>query len=426
MIPTSDRGEPQRGHHVGQPVGRAVRLGGAAGGGAGARDLSGRGGPAPRRRRRQPGGRGRHHRRPGQPAHQLLGAGRRGASRTRRRPRGCAQVARCTPRRGHAGATARPARQGVRPAALRARSEPARPAAWPRAEACGAVGQADLARRGRRPRRARRHRRGARRQLLRRRRRDRGGGGSGPRRPAQGRGVERAATRCPTKASSPTGSRASRSRPPRSTSARRRLPHHVARTVRRQYTRPFIAHASMAPSCAIAQWTGADKVQIWSHCQGVYNLRADLALALGLPPENIVVQHVEGAGCYGHNGADDVAFDAVLLARAAGGPAGARAMVARGRARLGADGRRHGHRDRGRSRCGRRHRRLARRRLEQRPRLAARAHAHPDRARGLAARQAVRAPHRLQSADGDRRRRRAQRRAALRLSRPCASPATGC
>jgi nicotinate dehydrogenase subunit B len=93
----------------------------------------------------------------------------------------------------------------------------------------------------------------------------------------------------------------------------------IARTIRRQYSRPFIAHASMAPSCAIAQWTGADKVQVWSHCQGVYGLRIDLSLALGLPQENIVVSHVEGAGCYGHNGADDVAFDAVLLARAAGG-----------------------------------------------------------------------------------------------------------
>jgi nicotinate dehydrogenase subunit B len=93
----------------------------------------------------------------------------------------------------------------------------------------------------------------------------------------------------------------------------------VARTVRRQYTRPFIAHASMAPSCAIAQWSGADSVQVWSHCQGVYNLRADMALALAMPVENIVVQHVEGAGCYGHNGADDVAFDAVLLARASKG-----------------------------------------------------------------------------------------------------------
>jgi len=96
-------------------------------------------------------------------------------------------------------------------------------------------------------------------------------------------------------------------------------PAKVARTLRRQYTRPFIAHASMAPSCAIAQWTGADRVHVWSHCQGVYNLRADLSLACKLPPENIVVEHVEGAGCYGHNGADDVGFDAVLLARAGKG-----------------------------------------------------------------------------------------------------------
>jgi nicotinate dehydrogenase subunit B len=93
----------------------------------------------------------------------------------------------------------------------------------------------------------------------------------------------------------------------------------AARTLRRQYTRPFIAHASMAPSCAIAQWPSPTSVHVWSHCQGVYNLRADLAIACALPPESIVVEHVEGAGCYGHNGADDVAFDAVLLARAAGG-----------------------------------------------------------------------------------------------------------
>jgi nicotinate dehydrogenase subunit B len=93
----------------------------------------------------------------------------------------------------------------------------------------------------------------------------------------------------------------------------------VTRTVRRQYSRPFIAHASMAPSCAIAQWSEADKVHVWSHCQGVYGLRLDLSLALALPQENIVIEHLEGAGCYGHNGADDVAFDAVLLARAAGG-----------------------------------------------------------------------------------------------------------
>jgi CO/xanthine dehydrogenase Mo-binding subunit len=88
--------------------------------------------------------------------------------------------------------------------------------------------------------------------------------------------------------------------------------------MRRQYTRPYIAHASIAPSCAMAQWTG-DQVHVWTHSQGVYLLRADLALVLKLPVENITVEHMEGAGCYGHNAADDVALDAVLLAKAAGG-----------------------------------------------------------------------------------------------------------
>ena len=102
----------------------------------------------------------------------------------------------------------------------------------------------------------------------------------------------------------------------------------AARTIRRQYTRPYIAHASIAPSCAMAQWNG-DRVHVWTHSQGVYLLRADLALVLKLPVENITVEHMEGAGCYGHNAADDVALDAVLLAKAAGRPAGAGAVVAR-------------------------------------------------------------------------------------------------
>lgn len=91
-----------------------------------------------------------------------------------------------------------------------------------------------------------------------------------------------------------------------------------AQTLRRQYTRPYIAHASIAPSCAMARWDG-DRVHVWTHSQGVYLLRADLAIVLKLPVENIVVEHMEGAGCYGHNAADDVALDAVLLAKAAGG-----------------------------------------------------------------------------------------------------------
>ena len=91
-----------------------------------------------------------------------------------------------------------------------------------------------------------------------------------------------------------------------------------SRTMKRQYTRPYIAHASIAPSCAMAQWDG-DKVRVWTHSQSIYFLRTDLALVLKLPVENITVEHMEGAGCYGHNAADDVALDAVLLARAADG-----------------------------------------------------------------------------------------------------------
>jgi nicotinate dehydrogenase subunit B len=90
-----------------------------------------------------------------------------------------------------------------------------------------------------------------------------------------------------------------------------------ARTLKRQYVRPYIAHASIAPSCAMAQWTDAGHVHVWTHSQGVYLLRNDLALVLKLPIEQITVEHLEGAGCYGHNPADDVALDAVLLAKAA-------------------------------------------------------------------------------------------------------------
>ena len=84
--------------------------------------------------------------------------------------------------------------------------------------------------------------------------------------------------------------------------------------VRRTYSRPFLAHASMAPSCGLARWE-ADRLEVWSHTQGVYPLRAAIALALGLDEDQITVNHVESAGCYGHNGSDDAAFDAVLLAR---------------------------------------------------------------------------------------------------------------
>jgi nicotinate dehydrogenase subunit B len=92
----------------------------------------------------------------------------------------------------------------------------------------------------------------------------------------------------------------------------------VARTVRADFAKPYIAHASIGPSCAIAQWV-CERLTVWSHTQSIYNLRRDLALALRIDPDQVTVQHMEGSGCYGHNPADDVAFDAAFLARHAGG-----------------------------------------------------------------------------------------------------------
>jgi nicotinate dehydrogenase subunit B len=90
-------------------------------------------------------------------------------------------------------------------------------------------------------------------------------------------------------------------------------------TIRATYNRPFIAHASMAPSCGVARWNVDGTLSVWSHSQGIHNLRAAIARLLGLDEDRIEVEHAEGAGCYGHNAADDAALDAVLLARSVPG-----------------------------------------------------------------------------------------------------------
>jgi nicotinate dehydrogenase subunit B len=86
-----------------------------------------------------------------------------------------------------------------------------------------------------------------------------------------------------------------------------------ANLVEATYSRPYIAHASMAPSCALAEYRDGH-LSIWSHTQGPYPLRAALANVLGITQDRITVRHAHGAGCYGHNGADDVAVDAAVIA----------------------------------------------------------------------------------------------------------------
>lgn len=87
----------------------------------------------------------------------------------------------------------------------------------------------------------------------------------------------------------------------------------TADVVEASYSRPYLAHASIAPSCALAEYRDGH-LSVWSHTQGPYPLRAALANVLGIAQDAITVRHAHGAGCYGHNGADDVAVDAAVIA----------------------------------------------------------------------------------------------------------------
>jgi len=93
----------------------------------------------------------------------------------------------------------------------------------------------------------------------------------------------------------------------------------AARQLQAAYYQPFHAHASIGPSCAVAEVHG-DQVTVWASTPGPYPLSGALAQLLDLPAENVHLIHVEGAGSYGQNGSDDAAADAVVLARAVGRP----------------------------------------------------------------------------------------------------------
>ena len=124
-------------------------------------------------------------------------------------------------------------------------------------------------------------------------------------------------------------------------------------TLEAEYRRPYQMHGAIGPSCAVGLFRDGS-VTVWTHSQGVYPLRAALAEMLRMPAERVRCIHMEGSGCYGHNGADDAGADAALLAVAFPGrpvrvhwmreeehawePYGS-AMVSAARARLGADGR---------------------------------------------------------------------------------------
>src|SRR5258708_11215955 len=85
------------------------------------------------------------------------------------------------------------------------------------------------------------------------------------------------------------------------------------------YVWPYQMHASLGPSCAVADFSD-NKLTIWSATQAAHAIRREAAQLLAMPEEAVRVIHVDGAGCYGLNCADDVSLDAALLSRAVGRP----------------------------------------------------------------------------------------------------------
>jgi CO/xanthine dehydrogenase Mo-binding subunit len=93
----------------------------------------------------------------------------------------------------------------------------------------------------------------------------------------------------------------------------------AARRLQASYDFGINSHASMGPSCAVAQFEGG-RLTTWSASQATHNLRKQLAMMLAMPVEQVRCIYMEGAGCYGRNGHEDAAADAALLARAVGRP----------------------------------------------------------------------------------------------------------
>src|SRR5262249_3744817 len=104
-----------------------------------------------------------------------------------------------------------------------------------------------------------------------------------------------------------------------------------AKTIAASYFWPMQSHASLGPSCAVAD-VRADSATIWTASQGTHGNSRSFARFLGLPPEKVRLIYHEGAGCYGMNGHEDAAADAAIVRCRT---AGSRAMVASGRARMG-------------------------------------------------------------------------------------------
>ena len=81
-----------------------------------------------------------------------------------------------------------------------------------------------------------------------------------------------------------------------------------------EYKKGYLMHAPLAPSAACSIFTD-NKFTIYSHSQALYDLRLSFSEYFGMNLDKVKVKFMPGSGCYGHNGADDVAFEVAVLSK---------------------------------------------------------------------------------------------------------------
>jgi nicotinate dehydrogenase subunit B len=92
-----------------------------------------------------------------------------------------------------------------------------------------------------------------------------------------------------------------------------------AKRIKATYDFAVQTHATIGPSCAVADFQGG-KLTVWTSSQATHSMQHELAVITGLSREAIRLVFVEGAGCYGRNGTEDAAADAALIATLIGKP----------------------------------------------------------------------------------------------------------
>ena len=85
-------------------------------------------------------------------------------------------------------------------------------------------------------------------------------------------------------------------------------------TLTSEYKKGYLMHGPIGPSAACSIFSN-NKFIIYSHSQALYDLKLSCSEYFGVNPENVTLKFIPGSGCYGHNGADDVAFEAGLLSK---------------------------------------------------------------------------------------------------------------